>query len=88
MFILSFHFLMKKMKKICLCNDEDKGILYPVEADYIDQEGVSRMKKHNGFEVTHKDSFVFQYMDGVPAAEKKQYWLQSPWGAFRWLLHS
>lgn len=46
------------------------------------------MKKYMEFEVMPRDTFAFRYMDGVPAAEKKQYWLQSPWGAFRWLLHT
>lgn len=46
------------------------------------------MKKYIEFKVMHKDMFVFQYVDGVPAAEKKQYWHQSPWEAFRLLLHS
>lgn len=46
------------------------------------------MKKYIEFEVMHKGMFVFQYADGVPAAEKKQYWNQSPWEAFRLLLHS
>ena len=46
------------------------------------------MKRYVEFEVMHKDTFVFRYADGVPAAEKKQYWHQSPWEAFRLLLHS
>lgn len=46
------------------------------------------MKKRNGFEVMYKDTFVFRYAGGVPAAERKQYWDQSPWEAFRLLLHS
>lgn len=45
------------------------------------------MKKRNEFEIMYKDTSVFQYVDGVPAAEKKQYWHQSPWDAFRLLLH-
>lgn len=79
---------MIKMKNIRLYNNVGRCTLYSAEPNYINQEGVSLMEKYMEFEVTHKDSFVFQYMDGVPAAEKKQYWLQSPWGAFRWLLHA
>lgn len=45
------------------------------------------MKKHNGFEIMYKDTFIFRYADGVPAAEKKQFWHQSPWEAFRLLVH-
>lgn len=46
------------------------------------------MKKYMEFEVMRKGMFVFQYVDGVPAAEKKRYWRQSPWTAFRLLLRS
>lgn len=46
------------------------------------------MKNYMEFEVTRRDTLVFQYVDGVPAAEKKQYWDQSPWKAFRLLLRS
>lgn len=78
---------MVNMKIIRLCNAMGRCILYSVEANHMDQKGVSLMKKYNGFDIMHKDTFNFRYVDGVPAAEKKQYWDQSPWEAFLWLLY-
>ena len=46
------------------------------------------MKSYMEFEIMRGDTFAFRYADGVPAAEKKQYWNQSPWEAFRLLLRS
>ena len=76
------------MKNIRLFNDAGKCILYSVEAGYAAWKGESLMKKYMEFEVVHKGTFAFRYADGVPAAEKKQYWNQSPWEAFRLLLRS
>ena len=76
------------MKNIRLFNDVGKYIMYSVKAGYAAQKGESLMKKYMEFEIRYKDTFAFRYADGVPAAEKKRYWNQSPWEAFRLLLRS
>ena len=76
------------MKNIRLFNDAGKCILYSMKANHRLRKGVSLMKNYMEFEVTRRDTFAFRYADGVPAAEKKQYWNQSPWEAFRLLLRS
>lgn len=76
------------MKNVRLFNDTGKCIICSVEAGHAAQKGESLMKKYMEFEVVYKNTFAFRYADGVPAAEKKQYWNQSPWQAFRLLLRS
>ena len=46
------------------------------------------MKNYMEFEGMRRDALVFQYVDGVPATEKKYYWNQSPWEALWLFLHS
>lgn len=43
------------------------------------------MKKMFGFEflMNEKDRAGMEYLAGVPAAEKRLYWSDSPWSAFR-----
>ena len=44
------------------------------------------MKKNKGFGIVRQDRYALPYVDGVPMAEKKHFWTQSPWDAFRLLL--
>ncbi len=46
------------------------------------------MKKNIGFEMMGKISCGMQYASGVPAADKKQFWANSPWNVFRLLLRT
>lgn len=77
---------MKSIKIIRLRNVSGKCILIPVEAIHMNQEGAVIMKKYNDFVNVRKENSVLRYAGGVPAAEKKRFWAQSPWGAFRLLL--
>ncbi len=43
------------------------------------------MKKINEFAAVEKEMGL-KYLAGVPAAEKRLYWSESPWAAFRVLV--
>lgn len=45
------------------------------------------MKKIYEFAMTMKKEESLTYLSGVPAAEKRLYWSESPWAAFRKLRH-
>lgn len=44
------------------------------------------MKKKNGFGVVRQGKYGLPYVGGVPMTEKRRFWAQSPWDAFRLLL--
>ena len=77
---------MESIKIIRLCNGQNQCILASVEAHYMKQKGATIMKKCNGFRNILRGGYAMRYLDGVPAAAKKQYWNQSPWNTFRLLL--
>lgn len=77
---------MNNMKNIRLCNVADKCILYSVEAVHMNQEGAVIVKKYSGFGIVRRENCVLRYTSGVPAAEKKLFWPQSPWDVFRLLI--
>lgn len=74
------------MKIIRLCNAVGGCILFSVEANHRNQEGARIMKKKNGFGVVRQGKYGLPYVGGVPMTEKKRFWAQSPWDAFRLLL--
>lgn len=41
------------------------------------------MKKMIVFEMNEKETAGLEYLAGVPASEKRLYWSDSPWAAFR-----
>lgn len=76
---------MYNMRIICLCNASSGCILFSVEASHRNQEG-ARIMKNNEFGVVRQDKYALPYVGGVPVAEKRFFWNQSPWDAFRLLL--
>ncbi|MDE6590197.1 MAG: hypothetical protein K2K53_07630 [Oscillospiraceae bacterium] len=44
------------------------------------------MEKYSVFGFVREKDGALRYAGGVPAAEKKRFWPQSPWEAFRLLL--
>ncbi len=43
------------------------------------------MKKIFAVEMNEKETAGMEYLSGVPASEKRLYWSESPWSAFRGL---
>ena len=76
---------MQSMIIIRLCNASGRCTLSSVEANHTEWKGAIIMKKCNVLRNILRDGYAMRYMDGVPAAAKKQYWRQSPWNAFRLL---
>ena len=54
----------------------------------MDQEGAITMMKNIGLQMMREPSRGMQYASGVPAADKKEFWANSPGNVFRLLLRT